>query len=373
MPSTSLCTIIAKNYVAAARTLCRSWREHHPDAECYVLVVDETEGFLDAAHEPFTLIRLPQLSLSAVEQMAFKYSVVELCTAVKPFLMDYLLRVHPVDRLVYLDPDILVTASLESVLATLDDEGADMLLTPHLDSAACEQEASGMDSHLMVHGTFNLGFLAISSRPAAQQFLIWFQGKLRDKCVNDSQRGFFVDQKFIDYALGIFRGFRIVWDPGCNVAPWNAPTRRLSLRDGAWLCNGVPLRFFHFSTFKPVGSSPPECQRFAEREDARPLFEAYRQALLTNGYVETRPWPYTYGRFTTGGTIPPALRRHYRDALDSGTNPSDDPFRSRWLAALSPLCRMEEWVRYKITRAGVHWDRLCARVIRRSTIPGPTG
>src|SRR4051812_9000390 len=48
-----ICTIIAKNYLAAARVLAQSFHEQHPSARCHVLVIDEIEDYFDPAQEPF--------------------------------------------------------------------------------------------------------------------------------------------------------------------------------------------------------------------------------------------------------------------------------------------------------------------------------
>jgi hypothetical protein len=71
----NICTIIAKNYVAHARVLAESFLEHHPEETCYVLVIDDTEGYIDAASEPFELVRPAQLDIDDYEHMAAIYDV----------------------------------------------------------------------------------------------------------------------------------------------------------------------------------------------------------------------------------------------------------------------------------------------------------
>ena len=41
----ALGTIIAKYYIAHARTLVESFSEFHPEIVCYILIVDEFERF----------------------------------------------------------------------------------------------------------------------------------------------------------------------------------------------------------------------------------------------------------------------------------------------------------------------------------------
>ena len=63
-------------------------------------------------------------------QMAFKYDVLELSCAVKPYCFQYLFREYGYDRVIYFDPDVFVYSSLDAVFSLLDD--ALLVLTPHL-------------------------------------------------------------------------------------------------------------------------------------------------------------------------------------------------------------------------------------------------
>lgn len=56
-------TIVARNYLPLARTLCESFLEHHPLGHFFVLLVDEFEGEFDPNTEKFELIRLDALNL----------------------------------------------------------------------------------------------------------------------------------------------------------------------------------------------------------------------------------------------------------------------------------------------------------------------
>ena len=103
-----ICTIIARNYLAAARVLARSFQEHNPGGTCWTLVIDDHGGEVDPTGEPFKVVRPEQLGIEQWHQMAAGYNVLELSTAVKPWLLRYLLHEHGVERVAYLDPDIQV-------------------------------------------------------------------------------------------------------------------------------------------------------------------------------------------------------------------------------------------------------------------------
>src|SRR5579871_6111376 len=87
------CTIIAGNYLAAARVLADSFFTHHPDGSFTVLVVDDESGSLPRASDLDSSLapacqrivwwRLADLGLDTAEihRLAAIYDVTELCTS----------------------------------------------------------------------------------------------------------------------------------------------------------------------------------------------------------------------------------------------------------------------------------------------------
>lgn len=334
----TICTIIAKNYLAHARTLCASFLEHHPEGRCYVLVIDDHAGFIDPAAERFQLVSLADIPLpEPARRFCFKYDVTELATAVKPFFLRWLLETRGEAAAFYLDPDILVTAPLDPLHDRLL-RGGGLLLTLHLDTEFPDDGRLPDDRHIMRSGLFNLGFLGLRGGEPAAKFLPWLESKLADQCVIQPQEGLFVDQKFFDFAPLFFPELcDVERDPGYNVAYWNLHYRTLSLAPpgspGRWLCNGQPLRFFHFSSYKPTRpesiSGHQTRFRMADRPDLHAIFEHYRSELLRHGFAETQRWPYTYATFDNGRTILYRTRQYYRHWKFS--HPDVDPFHSAHL------------------------------------------
>jgi hypothetical protein len=312
----AICTIIAKNYVAAARTLCRSFLQFHPDLRCYVLIVDDYDGYIDPGKEDFEVVSLSDLELPDMTSLCFKYSVVELCTAVKAHLLGYLLHEKGIEQLFYLDPDVLVTSSLNEIFERLNT--FDVLLTPHVDENYPEDGLCPNDGTILRYGIYNLGFIGVT--PGANVMLQWWQSKLLELCVDDPLRGYFVDQKFMNLAPLYFDNVGIEQSPGCNVAYWNLHGRRISREGGAWLCNDSALYFYHFSNFDAAHperiSGYQTRYRLSDRPDLQPLFSEYGKLLLENGHEQTRGWPYTYNYFATGERIPYGLRVMYRNSRE---------------------------------------------------------
>src|SRR5436190_3804039 len=326
------CTIIAKNYISFARTLAQSFLAHHADYKFYVLIVDEFVGYIEPGDESFEVLTLADLNVPDPERLCFRYDVKELCTAVKADLLNYLITDKGISRLLYLDPDILVTASLDQLYEELGT--FDIVLTPHLDH---DYPADGLlpdDGFVLRAGQFNLGFIGVNSTENARGFLAWWKAKLYDNCVVDLLSGYFVDQKFIDFVPLFFANFLIERDTGYNVAYWNLHSRKLTRSNGDWRCNNGPLYFFHFSGYSLEGLSlsshiPASLARdvLSNRSHLKELFVDYGQRLLRSGYTESIAWPYSYDRFRSGEVITSLTRRYYRALEKKGSAPAD-PFGS---------------------------------------------
>jgi glycosyltransferase involved in cell wall biosynthesis len=316
----NICTIIAKNYVAHARVLAKSFRRHHPDGSCAVLVVDDYEGFLDPAEEPFELIAIEDIGLPDVEKMAASYDVTEFSTAVKPWLLRHLLEREGVEAITYLDPDILIADSIVEIeeLALKHE----IVLTPHFTSPLPRDGGKPAEEDILIAGAYNLGFISLAAGSTAAELLDWWSERLESDCVVDPGGGLFVDQRWIDLVPGIWPGVHVLRDPGFNVAYWNLPTREFEISGDGYLVDGRPLRFFHFSGFDPL--RPKSLSKHQDRIDVRAnraltrICEEYAELLLESGQQEARFWSYGWDSLPNGAKLDAPARRVYREAAEAG-------------------------------------------------------
>ena len=312
------CTIIAKNYIAQARVLARSFLEHHPDSEFSVLIIDELDGVIDPESEPFTVLTPRDISCEPFVKMAARYDVLELSTAVKPWLLRQQLALSP--TITYLDPDIQVFAPLTVLEQRVRDHG--LVLTPHNTEPIPLDGERPTQIDIMIAGVYNLGYVSIGRRPEIEKLIDWWTERLRRDCRVDPVYGYFVDQRWFDLAPGFVSDYAIVREPEYNVAYWNAHSRRLSWEDGRYTVNGRPLAFFHFSGFDP---SQPELLsrhqtriRLPDQPALARICSEYGLAVAAAGYAETHAWPYTYARLPDGSSMTPALRSVYARGEDVG-------------------------------------------------------
>lgn len=325
--SRSICTIIAKNYISFARTLCASFLKHNKDGRCYVLIIDEFDDYINPSLEEFEVIHINALGVKNINDICFKYNITELATAFKPYFLEYILTKKNVNQIIYLDPDILVTYSLEPLYKELNK--SNIILTPHLDKDYPDDGLMPNDSHIMKSGIFNLGFIGLCKCENVFDFLKWWQDKLYNKCVIDPCSGYFVDQKFIDLAITLFKKVTILDDTGYNVAYWNIHSRFIHQKNSIWMCNEGVLYFYHFSNYKP--DKPDILSGYQSRfflkniPQLHDIFRLYTELLNKNGYKTSKQWPYSYSHYLNGKIIKDIDRKVYRNYLSKHSlgNPFD--------------------------------------------------
>lgn len=321
-------TSITFSYLNRARVLGATLKRHHPNWDLWLVISDVApSGFhFDIEQEMWDrVIWATELDIPDIRSWIFKHDVVELCTAVKgPFLKQLCSLGY--DQIFYLDPDIAVLNSLNQMQCML--ENASILLTPH-QLAFDNEEFSILDNELssLVHGVYNLGFIAIRNDCAGIACVEWWSERCRRFCYDDKARGLFVDQKWCDLIPAFFDKVLIVRDPGYNVASWNLNRRSISVGDhGTFFVNReFPLRFYHFTKLGPIGDTMT--RRYAGSNIEvyelwawyKRLVEEFSDARIPDGY-------WFYGTFSSGNPIPKAARELYRyrgDLHDAFPDPFD--------------------------------------------------
>ena len=124
-------TICSNNYVPAARTFLRSVRRHHPKADLFVCLVDRRIDMAGLYDPDWTVVEAHTLPIHDFAAFSFRYDIMEMNTAVKPFMFQHLLNHLDYDQVLYFDPDIEIFRPLEPILVPLR-SGASFVLTPYL-------------------------------------------------------------------------------------------------------------------------------------------------------------------------------------------------------------------------------------------------
>jgi glycosyltransferase involved in cell wall biosynthesis len=317
------CTIVSNNYLAFAIVLAESYRRQHPEAEFFVCVVDDPDPSIRYTGLPFTTVFASELEIPNFTNVAFRYDILELNTAVKPYLLTYLRDHMGIGQAFYFDPDILVLSRLDQLHEELSRHS--ILLTPHI-TAPLDNEYSPSERAIRMAGVYNLGFLGIQLDDATAPFLEWWKDRLYRFCVSDIHNGLFVDQSWMDFAPAMVDGVRVLREPQYNVAYWNLAQRRPHSVGKLWMVDGRPVGFFHFSgiDLDDIESLSKHQNRLAmgDRSELRPLFKEYRNLVLDAGYRTYGTLQYSYSSFRELPVQVPPVARQLLQRVD--------PFGRRW-------------------------------------------
>lgn len=317
------CTIVAQNYLPQALALYESVREHEPDREFVLLVIDGDRRALEAGRSQLTVLGRHDLGLDAAEldHLAMIYDVVELSTAVKPLLLRKLL--DRFEQAIYLDPDMQVVTPLAELEALVREHG--IVLTPHFLAPIPPGSSYISEIHSLTVGIHNLGFCAVGR--ASVDFLDWWWSHLRRECLIYPLLGIFVDQKWTDVGANLFNAHSLR-HAGYNIGPWNLLERRIELLDGTHVVGDRKdtLRLLHFSGFNandPEAISERLSADMHGATDSAAFREISRRYATTVLRIERdlgKTPAYAFSRDSLGKSISKRLRRQYRADLLASTS-----------------------------------------------------
>jgi hypothetical protein len=306
-------TSITNSYFSKARILARSVKSVYPESEFVVaLLDDEVEDLTKLEPSIDRVIAIGEEHVENFKQWIYFHDVVEACTAQKGLVIEKLLLEKKFDAVVYLDPDIKVFSPLKELEDALAKYST--VLTPHLTSPSITDDGV-QDNELAasIHGTYNLGFLAIKNSEQGLAVASWWKNRLLKYCFDEKNRGIFTDQKWFDLVPALFDGVHILRHPGYNIATWNIENRVISREADDLRVNHQPLRFIHFSGYDS-GAHKQMLDRYAaDQPEFRVLSLEYSEELesLFVPGVDDKEWVYKRNVF--GEAIHRDWRRRYRD------------------------------------------------------------
>lgn len=290
-------TAAAFNYFPKARLLARGVREHLPDAHlCMALSDVRPEGFDITKYGFDSVIAADDLGgdIPNLESWIFRHDVMELSTAIKPFVLNRLLALPDCAAVLFLDPDCYMFGNPGGLLKHFENNS--ILITPHQTKAEIDDRMMFREINHLRFGIYNLGFLGVKNDDEGRRFALWWQKRLSKYCLIDLHRGLFTDQRWIDHVPVFFNRVRILRDSTYNVACWNFRDRHIQGDPPQSLtADGLPICFFHFA-----GTSGG-FQKYMnwwghDKEVLRNLFDWYLEATkaLDNDPLFTRKPPYDY-------------------------------------------------------------------------------
>lgn len=335
-------TIVARNYLAYAYVLGDSIKQHHPDADFSIFVMDDTcnEYESEIIAKGFHFLSPKDVDFSYYQQFVFKYNITEASTGIKPFIIDHLFG-SGATKVIYLDPDILCFRPLIEVTDALNTYA--IVLTPH-STSPISQEYFPDDYLFLSAGVYNLGFIAVRNGNIGRRFVKWWCERLLDGCLDATEMNLFVDQKWIDLVPAYFDKVLIFKNQAYNIAYWNLHERTIrKIGDTFYVYpSEEAIAFIHFSgvmfdhteQISKYGPRSPfskqqEKKRYSlqDRTDLIEPLNDYRERIRAAGGTHYASIPYAFNTYSNGERIS-QLERSLYYAASRWQQLGIDPFKT---------------------------------------------
>ncbi len=316
MNKTAIFTSCAANYIPKARVLASTVKNFHSNIDIFLLIVDDIPTQFNVEEEDFDfVVTAEDLAIDNFNSWIFKHNIVEACTAVKPFMLRYLLA-KGYEQICYFDPDIAIFSPLDDLLAEFSDNS--ILLTPHICEPETSEEAVA-DNEIcaLAHGVFNFGYVGVKNDEIGNNYAQWWQKRCYQACFDDIANGIFTDQKWNDLTPIFFDKVKILKNPEYNVATWNYAQRKISGSvDEGFTVNGKNLVFHHFTGYDS-GAHHKMLDKYGKNMPATIELSRWYEAeckSFKQQDLEIIKWKYGY--YDNGEAIQNIHRLIYRQRVD---------------------------------------------------------
>jgi len=242
------CTYFDEGFLARGLVLWQSLRRHDPAAVLWVLALDEvTAAAVRARSEPdLRAVALAEVEAGDAALAAAKAgrSKVEYYFTLSPCWPRWLLRTQPgIDRLVYLDADLMFFASPQPIWEGLN--AGSILL--------CSHRLPDFLRHFERHGKYNVGVLGWRRDVPGLACLDWWRERCLEWCHDRLEPTRYADQKYLEEWPRLFPGVVECGHPGVNLAPWNWMVPPMEATPSGVRVDGRPLVVFHFAALRRIG------------------------------------------------------------------------------------------------------------------------
>lgn len=315
-------TTCAMNYYPNSVLLARSIELHLPNARLVLCIADRTppevDPIGDGFHEVYPLSHIAE-HVPNLDQWVYQHTVMELATAVKPFVLADLLERDDCDGVVFFDPDCEVYSDCQIIQNAVAKHS--VVLTPHANLPHVNNPWVFFEMNNHRVGVYNGGFFGVRADEEGKSFARWWRHRLTDHCLIDDKRRLFTDQKWLDFVPCYFDNVKVLRQPTLNLARWNTFQRKVTrASDGSVLVDGTPVDFVHYSGFLKKGAyvrglydatSAKWCEDIAILDA---LSEAYADRLQPLQAREECQQPWGFASYSDGVAIPDDHRRKFHQS-----------------------------------------------------------
>lgn len=303
-------TVCNLKYLDKALVLGESLNETN-QIELIIYVFDKVCA-LPPFQDYISIVWIEDVADNQFYKNAFKYDVIELTTAYKPYLAMNLAIKNPENNILFFDPDIMIFENLIEI--TYELINYDFILTPHKSEIEYDPHKN---IQLQKFGYFNLGFFAFKPNKNSIKILDWWWRQCKQMAFNEVHSGMFTDQKWMSLSTFYFDNILILRNKNMNVSWWNLHERKIEILNDSFVVEGKPLVFYHFSAFHSKSKITKREFELGENSNLilNKLAKVYSKKLLNYSNLKELIENYSFDYFNDGTYINPVLRRAYASSI----------------------------------------------------------
>lgn len=262
------CTLFDSAFLLQGIALRDSLEKHAAPFHLWVVCMDDqTAAALRQLRLPYvTTLSLAEIETPALKGVRHTRTHGEYCWTVTPFVCSAILaRASHVDRVTYVDADVMFFDNPRVLLDEFERTGRGVLITEHAYAPEYDQVSAS--------GRFCVQFITFTRSAEAQRIAGWWQDRCVEWCFARFEDGKFGDQKYLDWWPELFGGSVHVSSLTTRtIAPWNV----------RYLASSAPLRpvFFHFHGLRRFGAKHIRLYwGYRVGRAAKPIYAEYMRAL----------------------------------------------------------------------------------------------
>jgi hypothetical protein len=241
------CTYFDRRYLTRGLALYRSLKRHVPEAELWVLALDQqTSAILEELELPelkvLTLATLEAADRELAATRASRSTIEYYFTCTAPLLNYLLERLDPEEVVTYVDADLYFFSDPRTIFDELG--SGSILLTEHRFPPEL--------AHREIFGRYNVGLLCFRRNQTGLAAVRWWRERSIEWCYDRVEEGKFAEQRYLDQVPALFRETIVVQNPAAAVAPWNWSTDGMTFSADRLLIGGEELITYHFHGLRPV-------------------------------------------------------------------------------------------------------------------------
>ncbi len=246
-----ICTYFDYNFLPRGLALYNSIKRFHKEFKYYVLAFDQKtfDYLIDLKEENIIPISFETynnyFNTSPEKYKDRKQYYFSATPNICLYVFD---NYQSVDLLLYLDADVFVFNSLETLYEEVENASI----------AICSHRFHPLFNFLSKnYGRYNVGVNFFRNSEVGRKCLLEWKADCDSWYPNKPgyPLNFFSDQIFLDGWVSKYSEITEIKNIGIDVAPWNMANYRFTVKDSLFYLNDKPLIIFHFSAFKKTGDN----------------------------------------------------------------------------------------------------------------------